>query len=149
MAERGGAYDRATEELRERFKAEAVMTIIINGSEGTGFSGSMPEEMKVLIPSLFQSIAEEVKDALAAEQVAMVCPACNTALALDPRHPLNPKNKPKAGSITVCAYCASFLTLGERWRLLSEEELADLSDEVRIQLNRARRTIEARRGALS
>jgi hypothetical protein len=148
-AERGGVYDKATEELRERFKAEAVMTIVISGSEGTGFAACMPEDMKLLLPSLFRSIAEEVEEALAHEQVAIVCPACHTALALDPRHPLSPKNQPKPGSITVCAYCASFLTLDERWRLISEEELADLSDEARGQLTRARRTIEERRGALS
>jgi hypothetical protein len=149
IAERGGPYDLATQDLRERFKAEAVMTIVLAGLDGTGFSASMPEDLKPFLPGLFRSIAAEIEDALAREQIAMICPACNTPLAFDPRHPLSPQNKPKAGSITVCAHCASFLTLDDRWRLLSEEELADLNDEVRIRLNRARRAIEERRRSLS
>lgn len=149
IAESEGVYQLAVEELQVRFKAEAVMLIVINGSEGTSFAATMPDDMKLLIPSLFHSIAENVSEALATEHIAMVCPACKTSLALDPRHPLNPKNHPRQGSITVCAYCASFLTLGERWRLLAEEEVAELSDEVRIQLNRTRRAIEERRDALS
>lgn len=143
IAQRGGLYDQATHELRERFKAEAVMTLVLSGAEGTGFSASMPEDLKPHLPGLFRSIAAEIEDALAREHVAMICPACSTPLAFEPR------NNPPPGSIAVCAYCASFLTLDERWRVISEEELADLSDEALIQLNKARRFVEGRRGALS
>lgn len=149
LAGRGGAYDQATAELRERFKADAVMTIVLAGTEGTGFSACMPDDLRPHLAALFRSIADEVELEIAREQAAVICPVCKTALAIDPRHPLNPMNRPKPGSMTVCAHCASFLRLDEGWRLLSEEELAELSDEVRIELARARRKIEGRRGALS
>lgn len=144
-AERGGPYDVVTEELRSRFSAEACLLIVLSGNEGTGFSISAPEDLKPHLPALFRNIAREVEDALASERCALVCPVCSAALAFDPRHPF-PNGQPEPGAIAICAHCASFLKLDERWRVLTDEELFELSDEARMALNRTRRNIERRRG---
>lgn len=145
IAERGGAYDQATEELRKKFAAEAVLTIVLSGTDGTGFSVSGPDNIKPHLPGLFRSIAKEVEDLLAAEQCALLCPVCSVALAFDPRHPFR-NGQPEPGAIAICAHCASFLKLDERWRVLTDEELAEMSDEARMTLSRTRRNIEQRRG---
>lgn len=145
IAERGGLYDAAIEELRQKFGADACLLIVLSGSEGTGFSAAMPDDLKPHLPALFRSIAQEIEDALATEKSAMFCPVCRTPLAFDPRHPLNPHNAPRPGALTVCAHCASFLTLGESWRVLTEDELLDMPDDIRIRLTRARRNIERQR----
>jgi hypothetical protein len=145
IAERNGPYDKATEELRRRFTAEACLLIVVDGSEGTGFCASAPEDLKPHLPALFRSIAHELETLIAAERNAIICPACRGAIVFDPRHPLNPDNKPKPGALTVCAGCASFLKLDGEWRLLTEEELADMNDETRNRLISNRRMIEQRR----
>lgn len=147
IAERGGPYDVAIEELRQKFGAEACLLIVLSGSEGTGFSASMPDDLKHHLPALFRNIAKEVEEALAAEQGAMFCPVCSTALVFEPRYAGHPNKPPMPGALTVCAHCASFLTLGEPalWRLLTEDELLEMPDAVRLQLTRSRRNIERRR----
>lgn len=144
IAERGGAYDIATEELREKFSAEACLLVVIRGSAGTGFSASAPDSIKPQLPALFRSMAKEVEDALAMEKSVMMCPVCRTVLAFDPRYP---NNTPQPGSVTVCAHCASFIRLTQLdgWRLLTEDELLEMPDEVRMDLARTRREIERRR----
>lgn len=144
LAERGGPYDVETEQLRTKFSAEACLLIVLSGSEGTGVSIRAPESLKPHLPSLFRAIAEEVEDALAIEHNALFCPACHSPLSFDPRQKLDPREVP-AGSMTVCAACTAFLTLDGKWRVLTEDELAEMNDDIRIALVRARRQIEQRR----
>lgn len=145
IADRGGAYQLATEELCERFAADACMLIVISGSDGTGFSACAPDDIKLHLPAIFRSIAAQVEAALATERGIMFCPVCRAPLTfnLDPRN--DPKNY-RRGALTVCPTCASFLTLEETWRVTTEEELADMPDEVRIELTRVRRDIQRLRG---
>lgn len=143
LAERGGPYDVATEDMRQKFSAEAVLTIVLNGSDGTKFSASAPEEIKQHLPALFRAIAQEVENALSTEQHTMICPVCRAPLAFDPRDGITAKEVP-AGSITVCAYCTSFLALAEDWRVMDEDELLDIGDDVRLALIRTRRNIKRR-----
>lgn len=144
IAEPNSDYDRATEELRRRFKAEACIMIVIGGNEGTGVSMKMPEDLRPHIPALFRNIAREWEDVLIMERSALQCPVCRTGLSFDPRHPLNPLHAPRPGCLTVCAECASFIKLDDSktWRVITEEELADLPDDMRISLMRTRREIE-------
>lgn len=144
IADVDGPYDVETEKLRQQFSAEACLLIVLSGSEGTGVSIRAPESLKPHLPSLFRSIAEEVEDALAIEHNALFCPACHAPLSFDPRQKLDPRTVP-AGSITVCAACASFLTLDDKWRVLTEDEIAEIDDHVRMALIRSRRNIERRR----
>lgn len=147
IAEPNSEYDLATEELRRRFEAEACIMIVISGNRGTGVSMKMPDDLREHIPSLFRAIAREWEDALMMEQNALLCPVCRTGLSFDPRHPLNPHNMPRPGCLTVCADCTSFLALDASmiWRVLTEEELADMPDEHRNELIRTRREIERSR----
>jgi len=144
IADRGGPYDVETERLRQKFSAEAVMTIVLSGSEGTGFSVSAPDSIKPHLPALFHAIGDEVAASLATEQNALFCPVCRAPLTFDPRQGLHGATIPN-GSITVCAACASFITLDETWRVLTEAELAEIDDDLRIALTRTRRQIERRR----
>lgn len=143
VAERGGPYDVATEELRRKFDAEACLLIVIGGSDGTSVSISAPEELKPHLPGLFRGIAQEVENALATELHAMFCPVCKSWLAFDPRHGLTAPNVPE-GSLTVCTVCASFLTFDDEWRVLTEDELIEMNDDVRNALSRTRRNIQKR-----
>lgn len=147
IAEPNSEYDLATEELRRRFEAEACIMIVISGNRGTGVSMKMPDDLREHIPSLFRNIAREWEDALMMERSALMCPVCRMGLSFDPRHPLNPNNAPRPGCLTVCAECASFITLDASmtWRVLTEEELADMPDEKRNTLIRTRREIERSR----
>lgn len=142
IAESGSLYDQAVAKLRQQFKAEGVMMIVLSGCDGSSFAAAMPDELKHYLPSLFRNIAREVEEALAMERVAMFCPVCSKPLAFDPRHRFDPTFRPPDGSLCVCANCASFLTLDENWRPLTDEELGDLADEVRIEMSRTRRMIE-------
>jgi hypothetical protein len=144
IAEPGGPYDIATEELRVRFEAEACLLIVLSGKAGTGFSISGPEDIKPHLPHLFHSIAREVENALFSNHHAMVCPACCSPLAFDPRQEIEAGDVPE-GSITVCAACTSFLTLDPEWRVMSDEDLIDLDDDMRDSLTRTRREIHRRR----
>lgn len=144
VSERGGPYDAANEELRQKFDAEACLLIVLSGSHGTGVSISAPEDLKPHLPALFRAIAQEVENALATEHHAMLCPVCSAPLAFDPRHGITARTVPD-GSITVCAVCTSFLTLEEKWRVMGEDELVELNDDVRNALNRTRREIQRRR----
>jgi hypothetical protein len=144
IAERDGPYDVETEKLRQKFSAEACLLIVLSGTEGTGVSIRAPDSLKPHLPSLFRAIAEEVEDALATEHNALFCPECHASLSFDPRMKINPRTVP-AGSITVCAVCATFLTLDDKWRVLTDDELAEINDDVRIALVRTRREIQRRR----
>jgi hypothetical protein len=143
IAERGGTYDVATEQLRQRFAAEACLLIVLSGNEGTGVSIHAPESLKAHLPSLFRAIAQEVEDQLVLERHALFCPACHAPLCFDPRHG-QPRTVPN-GSISVCAACASFITFDEKWRVLTDDELVEIDDDVRIALIRTRREIERQR----
>lgn len=148
IAKRGSEYDLAAEELRRKFAADACMLIVLSGNKGTGVSMSMPDDLREHIPALFRAIAQEWEDALIMERSALRCPVCRTMLSFSPRHQLNPFNDLRSGSLTVCANCASFITFAESetWRVLTEEELAEMPDAVRIELSRTRRSIERQRG---
>jgi hypothetical protein len=144
IAEPNSEYDSATEELRRRFRAEACIMIVIGGSGGTGVSMKMPEDLRSHIPTLFRNIAQEWEAVLLMERHALLCPVCRTGLSFDPRHPLNPNNNPRPGCMTVCAECASFISIDEThtWRVMTEEDLAELPDDMRILLIRTRREIQ-------
>lgn len=143
IAEPNSEYDLATEELRRRFEAEACIMIVIAGNRGTGVSMKMPDDLRAHIPTLFRNIAQEWEDALIMERSALQCPVCRTGLSFDPRHPRHSHNLPRPGCMTACAECASFIVLdASGWRVLTEEELADMPDEFRNTLIRTRREIE-------
>jgi uncharacterized protein YbaR (Trm112 family) len=148
-AERGGAYDIATEEMRQEFRASAVMTIVLGGIEGTQFCVSGPEDIKPLLPALFRSIADEVERGLLTERHVLICPACHQPLAFDPRMKITTRDV-KEGSIAICAACASPLTLDAVvWRVMSQDELLELDDHMRHALLRAQRNIRRRRSQVS
>lgn len=149
IAERDGPYDLATEELRRKFHADAVMMIVLGGIEGTQFSVSGPEDIKPQLPALFQAITDEVTRAYRTELHALICPACRAPLAFDPRMKITIHDVGD-GSITVCAACASPLILDEQvWRVMSEDELLDLDNHMRLALMRAQRNIRRRRSQVS
>lgn len=144
IAESGGTYDRTVVQLRQAFRAEGVMMIVLSGSEGSSFAAAMPDDLKHYLPTLFRNIAREVEQALTAERAAMFCPVCSSPLALDPNQNLPQDFRPPEGSLCVCASCASFLTLEDAWRVITEAELRELPDEVRIAMTRTRRRVEGR-----
>jgi hypothetical protein len=74
-----------------------------------------------------------------------VCPVCKQAItAAVPMESLMGKPgvtyRPEPGDITICAFCTSFLRFKEdlSLALLTEDEVADLPDEFRINLQRVR-----------
>jgi len=76
------------------------------------------------------------------------CPSCSKKL--DAASNLENENiQPKSGDVSICLYCASFLTFTEDLsiRLLTTEEVADLEDNIRIVLLKMRRIIELRQQA--
>lgn len=78
------------------------------------------------------------------------CPSCDKRL--DAASTLeNDDIQPKSGDVSICLYCASFLTFTENLsiRLLTTEEIAELEDNIRIVLMKMRRAIIARQRELA
>ena len=69
------------------------------------------------------------------------CPVCSAIF--DGAMGINNNDKPKTGDLTVCSYCASFLTFTPDVcvRLLTAEEIGDLSFQERTILMHARTVI--------
>lgn len=97
IAERGGPYDVATDELRQRFNADGCVLIVFGGSEGTGVSMNMMEDLKVHLPMLFQGMVREVEAALAGEHDVVFCPVCHAPLDVE------------VAGVVKCPECRHFL----------------------------------------
>ncbi len=71
------------------------------------------------------------------------CPQCRKILDMA-TGVSNPEARPTVGSLSVCAYCFSFLQFGEGLilRALTEAEIGALPDDARIELQRARRIMQ-------
>lgn len=76
------------------------------------------------------------------------CPVCNHALDAA-TSPFN-QALPKEGDFTLCFYCSSILTFGPGLSLLetTDEDIARLSDEFIIELNRVRSAVTRARKAV-
>jgi hypothetical protein len=70
------------------------------------------------------------------------CPAC--AATLSAITDVMGREIARPGDLSMCAYCGSFLRLGNnrRVRVLSLEEVSQLSDPQRIALQRMRRVVD-------
>lgn len=68
------------------------------------------------------------------------CPVCHHRLDSH-TDPTGSEAKPSADDVSMCAYCFSYLRYGEGLKLehMPDIEILDLSDNVRIELTRARR----------
>lgn len=78
--------------------------------------------------------------------VEQACPVCH--LKLDAATDPSGNGVPKEGDLTLCIGCASFLVFGPNLQLrqMSMLEVAELPDNVRIEIQRMRRAIEKVKG---
>jgi hypothetical protein len=76
------------------------------------------------------------------ELTANNCPSCGRLLEAASMHA---ERLAEPGDYSVCAYCGSFLQITEdmRTRLLTEEDVAEMPDDLRNMLIRARKACAA------
>lgn len=79
-----------------------------------------------------------------AEHKETACPGCGVGInaSTDP----DGDELPSPGDLSICAYCTAFLVFeeGPALRLLTLEEIAELPDENRIELQRFRKFLTER-----
>lgn len=61
MALGPGKYDDLCTQVREQVKAEGVVMIIANGTNGSGFSVQAPMDMHAALPAVLESLAESIR----------------------------------------------------------------------------------------
>lgn len=74
---------------------------------------------------------------------AQPCPVCKNPL--DSAAPVDGVfARPGEGDAIICVLCTSFLAFGEglKLRAMTDSDVADLPDDIRIQLQRARRALD-------
>lgn len=75
------------------------------------------------------------------------CPSCGKVC--DGQQYTGPGDpEPQDGDVAICLYCTAFTTFTDgatKQRLLTADEIGDLPDGIRIQLQRARRFIKESR----
>jgi len=74
------------------------------------------------------------------------CPKCG--MHIDAATSVNGEDvKPKAGDLSICAYCTEFLIFNEdlTFRSLNEQDIAELSTFTLGQLNTAREYLRSRK----
>jgi len=76
--------------------------------------------------------------------VAGNCPACGHLLDAD-GVALGEDARPTPGDVSVCMYCTSFLVFEPDLsrRAMTDDEVGELPDDVRMELIRVRRTIKS------
>ena len=140
-------YDDISERLRIALRAQGVVVLVIDGRHGTDVSLRVPEHMEPHLPALLRKLAEGLAEEIERKcGPQIVCPGCQ-GVCMRFESPSSPGAKPKAGDITICRGCASFLrfTSETTLRLAETAEIALMSDEDRNALVRVRREIERRK----
>lgn len=162
---RDDAYDGECRAVREITKAAGCLLLIIDGERGNGLSVEASEQLMPLVPEILRAAAAHVESVLAAKTEPAPdapdapgdpssCPTCSAPFHVLPESVrAHLTRTPERFCVAVCGHCGSFVHVnldGEqaRLRLLSIEEIADLSDEQRNLMLRRRREIEDRMRAV-
>lgn len=156
---REAVYDGECRAVREITKAAGCLLLIIDGERGNGLSVEASEDVMPLVPEILRAAAAHVESVLAAKTEPAPdvpatpadpasCPTCGAPFHVMPESVrAHLTRAPERSCVAVCGHCGSFVHVnldGEhvQLRLLSIEEIADLSDEQRNLMLRRRRAIE-------
>jgi hypothetical protein len=126
------AYDDVATFVREQTQAHGVVVLVYKGNQGDGCAVQLPVESRAQMAEMFQLMADAIRAGIQARLPAhaLRCSECGEVF----------------DALTVCAGCASILTLVTpvRTRLLTADEIGALSDPVRNFALRLRRNVQTK-----